>query len=157
MHEAKETSKIRAVFDAFCASNGPSLDDCLYAGPNSLAKIFDILLRFKLNYIGILDITEAFLNVEIFAEHQKFLRFSWVDTNDPSLERTTVFQFLRVVFVITSSPFLLNDTIQHHFLKYEPAYPKFVEKFLEDLYVDDATSGPNIVTEGKKIMTSLNR
>ena len=134
------------------------MDDCLYAGPNLLAKIFDILLRFRLNYIGILaDIKQAFLNVEIFAEHQKFLRFLWVDTNDPSLERTIVFQFLRVVFGITSSPFLLNGTIRHQFLKYEPAYPKFVEKFLEDLYVDDATSEPNIVTEGKKIMTSLNR
>ena len=30
------------------------------------------------------------------------------------------------------------------------AYPKFVEKFLEDLYVDDTTSGANIVTEGKE-------
>ena len=112
LREDKETTKIRAVFDASCASNGPSLNDCLYAGPNLLAKIFDILLRFRLNYIGILaDIKQAFLNVEIFAEHQKFLRFLWVDTNDPSLERTIVFQFLRVVFGITSSPFFVE---RHH-------------------------------------------
>ena len=117
-----------------------------------LAKIFDILLRFRLNYVGILaDIKQAFLTVEIFAEHQKFLRFLWVDTNDPSLERTIIFKILRVVFGITSSPFLLNGTIRHHFLNYEPAYPKFVEKVLEDLYVDDATSGANTITEGKKI------
>ena len=63
------------------------------------------------------------------------------------MERTIVFQFLRVVFGITSSPFLLNGTIRHHFLKYEPAYPKFVEKFLEDLPVDDATTLTNTVTE----------
>ena len=80
MREDRETAKIRAVFDTSCASNGPSLNDCLYAGPNLLAKIFDILLRFRLSYIGILaDIKQAFLNVEIFAEHQKFLRFLWVD------------------------------------------------------------------------------
>ena len=76
LREDKETTKIRAVFDASCASNGPSLNDCLYAGPNLLAKIFDSLLRFRLNYVGILaDIKQAFLNVEISAEHQKFLRF----------------------------------------------------------------------------------
>ena len=44
---------------------------------------------------------------------------------------------------------MLNGTIRHHFLKYEREYPKFVETFLEDLYVDDATSGANTVTEGK--------
>ena len=49
--------------------------DCLHAGPNLLAKIFDILLRFRLNYIGILaDIKQAFLNLKIFAKHQKILK-----------------------------------------------------------------------------------
>ena len=95
LHEDKKTTKIRAVFDASCASNGPSSsNDCLYAGPNLLAKIFDILLRFQLDYIGILaDIKQVFLNVGLFPEHQMFLRFLWVDANDPSLERTIVFNF----------------------------------------------------------------
>ena len=57
---------------------------------------------------------------------------------------------MRVVFGITSSPFLLNGTARHHFLKYEPAYPKFVEKILEDLYADNATSGANTLPEGKE-------
>ena len=78
MREDKETTKIRTVYDASCASNGPSLNDC------------------------------------------------------PSLF------------------FLLSGTICHHFLKYELEYPKFVEKLLEDLYLDDATSGANTVTEGKE-------
>ena len=45
---------------------------------------------------------------------------------------------------------MLNAAWKVQALKYEPAYSKFVEKFLEDLYVDDATSGANTVTEGKK-------
>ena len=138
------------MFDASCTSNGPSLNDCLYAGLNLLPKIFDIPLRFILNYFGILaDIKQAFLNVEIFAEHQKFLRFFWVDTNDSFSERATVFQFLIAVFGIISRPFLLNDAIHHHFFKHDPAYQKFVEKLLEGIYIDDVTSGANTVTEGK--------
>ena len=76
LRDDKGTTKIRTVFDPSNASNGPSLNDCLYAGPDLLAKIFDSLLRFTLNYVDILaDIKQTFLNVEIFAQHQKFLRF----------------------------------------------------------------------------------
>ena len=54
------------MFDASCKVNGPSLNECLYAGPNLIAKIFDILIRFSCNKIGLLaDIKQAFLNVEI--------------------------------------------------------------------------------------------
>ena len=46
---------------------------------------------------------------------------------------------------------MLNCTIRHHFFKYKPTYSKFVEKVLEDLYVDSATSGGNAtVAEGKE-------
>ena len=38
LREDNETTKIRAVFDASCAGNGLSLNDCFYAGPNLLAK-----------------------------------------------------------------------------------------------------------------------
>ena len=36
----KETTKIRTVFDASCSVDGPSLNQCLYSGPNLLAKFF---------------------------------------------------------------------------------------------------------------------
>ena len=63
-----------------------------YAVSNLLAKIFDFLLRLRLNYIGILaHIKHAFPNVKIFADHQKFLRFLWLDTNDPSLDSFSIF------------------------------------------------------------------
>ena len=46
LREDKETTKIRAVFDESCASDEPSLNDCVLSGPNLLSKIFDILLQF---------------------------------------------------------------------------------------------------------------
>ena len=46
LREDKETTKIRAVFDESCASDKPSLNDCVLSGPNLLSKIFDILLQF---------------------------------------------------------------------------------------------------------------
>ena len=49
VREDKETTKIRAVFDASCASDGPSLNECLYSGPNLLSKICDIFVSVKVS------------------------------------------------------------------------------------------------------------
>ena len=148
----KETTKIRAVFDVSCASNGPSLNECLYSGPNLLSKIFDILLRFRFNFVGILaDIKQAFLNIQISEEHRDFLRFFWFENiNSKDDEITIIYRFLRVVFGVTSSPFLLNATIRHHLNKYLQNEKEFVEKILEELYVDDVTSGTENIEKGKE-------
>lgn len=63
VRDDKETTKLRIVFDASCSDGeNPSLNDCLNPGPNLLSKIFDVLLRFRLNPIAILsDIKQAFL------------------------------------------------------------------------------------------------
>ena len=150
IREDKETTKIRAVFDASCCSDGrPSLNDCLYPGPNLLAKILDILLRFRVNKIGIIaDIKQAFLNVSVAKEHIDFLRFLWfeVDTEDHDI---VIYRFLRVVFGVNSSPFLLNATIRHHLSKHLNEMKAFVEQFLRDLYVDDISTGVKNFEEGK--------
>lgn len=149
VREDKDTTKIRAVFDASCAVNGPSLNDCLYSGPNLLGKIFDILIRFRLNEIAITaDIRQAFLNIGIHPEHQDFLRFLWYDAGSDG--ELITYKFLRVVFGVTSSPFLLNGTIRQHLAKYGDHDGEFVKLFLEDLYVDDTASGCNSVREGKE-------
>ena len=138
----KETTKVRVVFDA-SAKNGnePSLNDCLYAGPCLLRQLYDILVRFRLhNIILMSDIKQAFLNVVIRNEDRDYLRFPWY--GDPfSTERNNILRFLRVVFGIISSPFLLNATIKYHLKRYLNDAKNFLEKFLNDLYVDDSTSG----------------
>ena len=40
----KQTTKLRVVYDASARVNGPSLNDCLYTGPNFGQSILDILL-----------------------------------------------------------------------------------------------------------------
>ena len=148
----KETTKIRAVFDASCAYNGPSLNDCLYSGPNLLAKVFDVLLRFRFNKIGVLaDIKQAFLNVEVCKEDQDFLRFLWHDISNLDRNEVVVYRFLRVVFGVTCSPFLLNGTIKHHLKQFLLTDKILVEKLLEDFYVDDLISDVDSVEKGKSL------
>ena len=42
---------------------------------------------------------------------------------------------------MTSSPFLLNATLQHHLKKYESSHKELVENLLQSVYVDDVVSG----------------
>ena len=50
-------------------------------------------------------------------------------------------RFTRVVFGVSSSPFLLNATIKHHMMKYATRYPQFVQTFMQSIYVDDVSFG----------------
>ncbi|XP_065650968.1 uncharacterized protein LOC136079173 [Hydra vulgaris] len=128
----KDTTKIRAIFDASCSTTGPSLNDCLF------------------NAIGIIaDIKQAFLNIEISYEHRDYLRFLWYERISDEEDKLIVYRFLRVVFGLTSSPFLLNATLKHHLNKYLKNDKIFIERLIDNLYVDDIASGCETVLDGK--------
>ena len=86
-------------------------------------------------------IKRAFLNVVIRDEDGDYLRFLWYDDSFSTEPNIIVLHFLRVVFGIISSPFLLNATIEYHLERYLNDAKNFVEKFLNNLYVDDSASG----------------
>ena len=149
LREDKQTTKVRVVFDGSAKEDGPSINESLYTGPCLLPCIFNILLRFRLYKIGLIsDIQQAFLNIGICDEHKDYLRFLWCSKDDD--ETLIIYRFLRVVFGINSSPFLLNGTIIHHLKKYLHSSKELSETFLRDLYVDDSTTGVNTVQEGVK-------
>ena len=138
MRRDKQTMRLRIVYNALAKSGGVSLNCCLYTGPSMSKNIFDILLRFqsfKTALIG--DIEKAFLMVVIAEEDRDAVRYLWVDDITSKNPKIVVLRFARVVFGISSCPFLLNATIDHHICKYEPMDPQFVEKFLNNIYVDD--------------------
>ena len=60
-----------------------------------------------------------------------------------------IYRFLRVVFGVTSSPFLLNSTTRHHLEKYVESEKDVVERLRDDLYVDDQVSGCETPDQGK--------
>ena len=62
-----------------------------------------------------------------------------------------MFRFTRVVFGVSSSPFLLNATIRHHVEKYSDAYLNFVDTFLKSICVDDVSYGANSVDQAYEL------
>ena len=75
------------------------------------------------------------------------LRFLWVDDVTSEEPTIVVKRFNRVVFGVTSSPFLLNGTVRHHVTSYESEDPQFVKEFLSSLYVEDFNGGKDSVSE----------
>ena len=82
------------------------------------------------------DIEKAFLMVSVTKRDQDVLRFLWVDDVFKELPEVVTMQFKRVVFGVSSSPFLLNSTIKHHMEQYRSVDSGHVEKFLRSIYVD---------------------
>ena len=62
--------------------------------------------------------------------------FLLVDNPHSDNPNTAIYRFARVGFVVSSSPYLLNSTIQYHLKQYLLQQPNIVEKLLESFYVD---------------------
>ena len=80
------------------------------------------------------------------------VRFSWYDSNAEQCQ-AVVYRFLRVVFGVTSSPFLLNGTVKHHLDRYAKEKKADTDKLNDDFYVDDLVSGCQTVSLGKELYT----
>ena len=106
------TTPGRPVFDASAKERGsPSLNDCLKKGPNLIELAPAILLHFREGKLGMTaDVRKAFLKIGIADKDRDFLRFLWLD----SAGKIITFRHRRVVFGVTSSPFMLAAVICHH-------------------------------------------
>ena len=138
----KDTTKLRIVYDASARSRGPSLNDCLHTGPKLQQSIFDLLLHFRTHRVGLTaDIEKAFLMIGTAEEDRDVLRFLWIDNIKSQNPDLIELRFARVVFGISSSPFLLNATLQHLLEQQSDNDPLIVQKLARSFYVDDAVTG----------------
>ena len=73
-----------------------------------------------------------------------------VSKKDPEM---CVHRFARVVFGVSSSPFLLNATVKYHLERYLDLNEATVKHLLQSTYVDDIISGANTVEEAFELYT----
>jgi hypothetical protein len=141
------TTPVRPVFDASCKSKGqPSLNDCLYTGPNLNELIVSVLHRFRKNKVGVLaDIRKAFLMISIKAEDRDYQRFLWWNPKDR--EKIQVLRHTRVVFGVTSSPFLLAAVLELHLSNCCGEKRQTAENLLKCMYVDNLGASVSSIQE----------
>ena len=95
------------------------------------------------------DIKQAFLQIFVDDNDRDFIRFLWFEIINNRRSKIVIYRFTRVVFGLTSSLFLLNATLQHHFSKYLRIadISFYIEKLMRDLYVDDSMNSFDEVHE----------
>jgi len=116
VRDDKSTTKLRVVYNASAKTNGPSLNDSLYTGPKFGHDIMDIIIRFQMHRVALTgDIEKAFLMISVTPPDGDVL---WVDDVLKNAPTIRTYRFTRVVFGVSSSPFLFNAAIKHHLEKY---------------------------------------
>ena len=148
------TTKVRVVFDASAKSSQTalSLNQCLYGGPCLLPKLFSLLIKFRAYPVAVVaDIQQAFLQICVQKEHQRFLRFLWNAEPQDKVGRICELQFTRVMFGLTCSPYLLNATMQLHFDKHMHENPLLMKRIKSSFYVDDLICGGESATEVQEL------
>ncbi|UYV72089.1 hypothetical protein LAZ67_9001784, partial [Cordylochernes scorpioides] len=145
------TTPIRPVFDASCKKKGlPSLNLCLEKGDNLIELIPDLLLRFRLGKYGIIaDIRKAFLQIQVREEDREFLRFLWWKKDQKTLK---FYRHCRVVFGLTSSPFLLAATIKYHLNLPQFQDNRCAELLARSFYVDNCILSLSSTHDVKKFI-----
>ena len=98
----KTTIKVRIVFDCSAKCKGTSLNDMILAGPKLQQDLFNVLVRFRRNPVGIVcDIKEMYLQIEI-KEDRPYFPLLWRDLDCE--RQPDVYEFSRVVFGKNAAP-----------------------------------------------------
>ena len=150
----KDTSKIRIVLDASSSStSGKSLNDLLYSGPNLQSHIFNLLINFRLFKTAICaDIEKMFLSIRVTPKHRRFLRILYrFRKEDP----VSVYEFERVPFGLTSSPYLARRVMNQLFCDQDSPWLKGTLASSTFSYMDDYLISVQTPEEAAVLRTQL--
>ncbi|GFX99537.1 DUF1758 domain-containing protein [Trichonephila clavipes] len=150
VYKDNSTTKIRPVFDGSAKEKNSSINECLEKGPNMVELIPTIVNKFRLRKFGITaDIEKAFLQIGLQEKDRPFLRFLWWENGDK--EKTKIYQHKRVVFGITSSPFL-GATLEYHLKQVSGHLQLTAQKLLESFYVDNCLTSVDNAEDIERFM-----
>ena len=122
----------RRVLDCAAKVELIALNSLLRAGPNNLADLWGIMLRFRSGMIIIgADITEMFSQVKVYDEDQPMLAFLW---SDKPGEEPDVYVNTRHVFGAKCSPAVANNAVR---FAVHRVFPAMLQMTMKEFYMDD--------------------
>ncbi|XP_050667011.1 uncharacterized protein LOC126966802 [Leptidea sinapis] len=136
IREDKVTSRLRVVLDASAKTTTQvSLNDILYSGQNLQGNIFNIMVNFRLYRIAFsADIRQMFLCIGIRPCDRRFQRILYRFSPQEPLK---TYEFNRVCFGLTSSPFHALRTVKQLLSDEGASFPRAKETVDTGLYTDD--------------------
>ena len=85
------------------------------------------------------------MQVRIREADRDALRFHWI--RDKNSSQVETLRFMRALFGLAQSPFLLAGTLKQPLETLRTEYPKHVEEIMRSLYVDDIITGEDTVDQ----------
>ena len=115
----------------------------------------DVLIRFRRAPFSLSgDISEMFLQVGISSSedrpYHRFLCRNFESSRDPD-----VYEFSRLLFGNTASPFCAQFVLQTHAQEHSVTHPRAAETVGNSMYVDDVLDSCETVMEAKKLRHQL--
>ena len=140
----KSTTSVRIVFDCAAKCDGISLNDMIHAGPKLQQDLFNVLVRFRRNPVGVAyDMKEMYLQIEIEEQDRSHFRLFWRDLD--SNREPDLFEFSRVVFEKYSAPMESQFVAQENARRNQDRYPLATETVLKSTYMDDSINSPKVI------------
>ena len=96
-----------------------------------------------------MTLKKKFHEISIIPEHKNYLRFFWVDDVFKNSRSIVKLRLARVVFGVSSSHFLLNETVRNHF------DPEFVMQVLRPFFIDHFSGGSKTTTAAFELYKKL--
>ncbi|XP_050322476.1 uncharacterized protein LOC126754498 isoform X2 [Bactrocera neohumeralis] len=158
------TTKFRVVFNASAkTSNGTSLNDTQFSGPQLHANIVDILHRFRKCKVAITaDIQKMFRQILVDRRHRKWQQILWRELPNEPLQ---VYELKTVTYGMACSPFnairaLRQCANDNYEVIYDPsraaaARHSILYNFYVDDYLDSVDSDELAITRAQDVATIL--
>jgi len=158
VYDPTKSTPLRVVYDGSAHSKASkySLNECMLKGTNLLPTVLDILFHFRCHAVAVIaDIRKAFHQISLHPDDRDVTRFLWLkDPSKPLTRENLIYFRYRVVpFGIITSPFLLNATLNHHFITVDPA---FHNAHSRHLYVDNLITSVPTGYEGEELYKQSN-
>lgn len=154
------TTPLRIVFNCSSKANrqSPSLNDCLMTGPTLTRKLGDVLLEFRTGQNAYTaDISKAFLRIGLQQEDRDYTRFLWLSDPTDSNSYVKTYRFKSVLFGATSSPFLLQATIDYHLQNStSPIKKELASQFYVDNFQGTTTDDHKLINIYKEANREMN-
>ena len=146
LNPGSKSTPLRKVSDSSMKNNytGPSLNNCIPKGPNSLTNLLEVLYRWRSYPVAIvLDLAKAYHTIRT-GEMEKFIRLEVWRWGDPEKE-WEIFGYLVVAFgdLVASLILEIAKELASELGEKYGLDPEAVLKIIRDFYVDDGVTGSN--------------
>ena len=133
-----EVIKIRVVFDCSAHSQGTSLNDELFQGPDLTNNLVGVLIRFRQEPVAVMgDVQSMFHQVRVPEVDRDLLRFLWWPRGDFS-KKLEEYRMTVHLFGAVSSPSCANFAMRRNAEDHRHEFsPDVVSTVLKNFYVDD--------------------